>query len=222
NIAHWLSISASARVDFHNRYGTFFSPRLSALVRWSGFTSRLSAGQGFFAPTPLTEETEAAGLARLTIPKPLVAERGRSASLDVSRSTGPLSYTATVFASRVRHPIDVARDGRYELANLPEPTNNSGIELLGTLRKSMFSATASYAYVRSREFESTGRGDTPLTPRHSFGIVGMWERKDRWRLGVECYYTGRQRLEQNPYRSESEPYVIYGFLVERKLGPVRF
>src|SRR5205807_627197 len=100
-IAPWLSVSASARADFQNRYGTFFSPRLSALVRGKGWTSRLSAGQGFFAPTPLTEETEAAGLPRLSIPAPLVAERGRSASFDLTRSLGPASFTATLFGSRV-------------------------------------------------------------------------------------------------------------------------
>ena len=67
-VTPWLSVSASARADFHNQYGTFFSPRLSALLRWQGWTSRVSAGQGFFAPTPLTEETEAAGLTRLQMP----------------------------------------------------------------------------------------------------------------------------------------------------------
>ena len=84
----WLSVSVSAHLDFHNRYGTFFSPRLSVLLRKGGWTSRLSAGQGFFAPTPLTEETEAAGLARLQLPAPLKAERGRNASLDLTRRLG--------------------------------------------------------------------------------------------------------------------------------------
>ena len=41
------------------------------------------------------------------------------------------------------------------------------------------------------------------------------------RFGIECYYTGSQRLEQNPYRSESKPYVLFGFLAERKLGRFR-
>src|SRR5207237_460340 len=45
--------------------------------------------------------------------------------------------------------------------------------------------------------------------------------REVWRIGIECYYTGRQRLEENPYRARSEPYVSTGFLVERKLGPVR-
>jgi outer membrane receptor for ferrienterochelin and colicins len=81
NIVPWLSVSASARADFHNQYGVFLSPRLSALLRWAGFTTRLSAGQGFFAPTPLTEETEAAGLSRLSLPtrsRPNAAETHQS------------------------------------------------------------------------------------------------------------------------------------------------
>ena len=221
SVVSWLSLSASARVDFHNQYGTFFSPRISTLLRWKGWTSRLSAGKGFFAPTPLTEETEAAGLSRLAIPTRLVAERGQSASIDLTRTLGPLSYTATAFASSVRHPIHVERRERYEIVNLPEPAKNLGLEFLGTWRKAPFSATASYTYVRSRELDQGRRVDTPLTPRHSFGLVGMWEKKEAWRIGVECYYTGRQRLEQNPYRSASEPYVSVGLLAERKFGPIR-
>ncbi len=219
-IAPWLSVSASGRVDFHNQFGTFFSPRLSALARWKGWTSRLSAGQGFFAPTPLTEETEAAGLSRLSIPVPLEAERGRSASFDLTRSLGPLSFTTTLFASSVSHPIHVYRTDSYELVNLAGPSKNEGVEFLGTFRKARFSATASYTYVRSSELESGQRLDTPLTPRHSFGLTGMWE-KPKGRIGVESYYTGRQRLEENPYQSESKPYILFGFLLERKLGPVR-
>jgi iron complex outermembrane receptor protein len=219
-IAPWLSVSASGRVDFHNQFGTFFSPRFSALARWQGWTSRFSAGQGFFAPTPLTEETEAAGLSRLLIPVPLVAERGRSASLDLTRSLGPLSFTTTLFASSISHPIYVDRTDSYELVNLPVRSRNRGVEFVGIFRKAPFSATATYSYVRSTEFENGKRLDTPLTPRHSFGLTGMWE-KPKGRIGVEGYYTGRQRLEENPYRAESKPYVLFGFLVERKVGPAR-
>jgi outer membrane receptor for ferrienterochelin and colicins len=62
-----VSLSASGRVDFHREYGTFFSPRISALARAGRWTSRVSVRTGFFASTPLTEETEAAGLTRLQI-----------------------------------------------------------------------------------------------------------------------------------------------------------
>jgi len=219
NIAPWLSISASARADFHSQYGVFLSPRLSALLRWFGFTTRMSAGQGFFAPTPLTEETEAAGLSRLTLPAPLVAERGRSASIDLTRSLGSLSITATLFASNISHPVYVDRGSAYRIVNLPGPTRNRGAELLATWRKAPFAATGSYAYVRSSELDPvSGRAEVPLTPRHSFGLVGMWEKEDVARFGIECYYTGQQSLEYNPYRDFSYPYFIFGAMGEHKVA----
>jgi outer membrane receptor for ferrienterochelin and colicins len=216
-----LSLSASARVDVHSEYGTFFSPRLSALVHAGRWTSRLSVGTGFFGPTPITEETEAAGLTRLEVHQPVEAERGRSASFDLSRQDGPLSYTATVFASRINDPLHVERSPSYVLSTLPDPTTNVGLELLGTLRKAPFSVTATYTYVQARETVNALQQDVPLTPRHSAGLVGMWEAENVGRVGIEWYYTGRQSLEENPYRTLSEPYMIVGLLAERQFGRVR-
>jgi outer membrane receptor for ferrienterochelin and colicins len=216
-----LSISGSARLDHHSEYGTFFSPRVSALARAGRWTSRLSVGTGFFGPTPLTEETEAAGLTRLAIRQPLEAERGLSASFDLSRTDGPLSYTATLFASRITDPLHVERSPSYVLSTLPDPTTNVGLELLATLRREPFSVTASYTYVRARETVSGVEHDVPLTPRHSAGIVGMWEVEDVGRVGIEWYYTGKQSLEENPYRVTSEPYMILGLLAEKQFGRIR-
>ena len=216
-----LSISASARADVHSEYGTFFSPRVSALARAGRWTSRLSVGTGFFGPTPITEETEAAGLSRLDVRQPVEAERGLSASFDVSRTDGPLSYTATLFASRVNDPVHVERSPSYALSTLPDPTTNVGLELLGTFRKEPFSVTATYTYVRARETVDAIARDVPLTPRHSAGVVGMWEAEDLGRLGIEWYYTGRQSLEENPYRAVSEPYMILGLLAEKAFGRIR-
>ncbi len=221
DLAPWLSVSASGRVDRHSRYGTFVSPRLAALVRAAGWTSRLAVGQGFFAATPLTEETEAAGLTRLTIARPLRAERGRSASLDLTRAVGPGTWTLTAFASRVADPIAVERDGRYVLFNRDEASTNVGIEALATVRGGPFVATSTYTYVQSRETGDGGTRDAELTPRHSAGLVGMWEPEGVGRVGIEVYYTGRQRLEVNPYRERSAPYVIVGLLAERRVGAVR-
>jgi outer membrane receptor for ferrienterochelin and colicins len=219
-VQRWLTLSVSGRLDSHSDFGTFVSPRLSALVRNGAWTSRVSLGSGFFAPSALTEETEAAGLARLTVTAPLKAERGRSASVDVTRTQGPLSLTATVFRYDVHDPAVVDR-ASYTLATLGEPTINTGIETVVTFRRSPFNVTGTYTYVHSREGAGADRADTPLTPRHSAGLVGMWEREERGRIGVEAYFTGRQRLEDNPYRSESVGYVLFGGLVERRFGRLR-
>ena len=220
-IAKWLSVSASGRMDHHSEYGTFFSPRLSGLLRAGGWTARLSAGTGFFGPAFLTEETEAAGLSRLVVPVPLVAERGRSASVDVTRMVGPASLTLTLFASRVRNPIDVDRSTAFVLTNAAQPTTTTGVELLGTVRRAPFALTGTYTFVNAREDDGGRRTAVALTPRHSGGIVGMMEAEDVGRVGVEVYYTGRQRLEYNPFRDISSQYVIVGFLGERRFGRVR-
>ena len=84
-----------------------------------------------------------------------------------------------------------------------------------------YALTTTYTYVRSLERDHAGTRDVPLTPRHSAGLVGMWEREDVGRVGLELYYTGTQRLEANPYADRSEPYVILGLLAEKQFGPVR-
>jgi len=221
DVARWLSLSASGRLDRHSEYGTFFSPRVSALLRGGVWTGRVSFGTGFFGPSPLTEETEAAGLSRLEVPRPLHAEEGRSASVDVTRTDGPFSYTLTVFRSRIANPIHVDRTRGFILTNLPAPTTNVGAELLGTLRHEPYTLTATYTYVRARERVDGVRQDVALTPRRAAGIVGMWERKDTGRIGLEFYYTGAQRLEENPFRDRSRPYAVVGLLAERQLGRLR-
>ena len=215
DIRSWLTVSMSGRLDHHSAYGWFVSPRVSALVRTGEWSTRLSAGTGFFGATPLTEETEAAGLTRLSVHGPLEAERGRSASVDVTRTHGPFAYTATIFGSRIADPVHVERS-TYAMRNLEHPTRNVGLELLGTFRQAPIALTGSYTYVRSRERVGQVTSDVAQTPRHSVGFVAMVENEDG-RVGFEVYYTGRQRLEANPYRDTSQPYTLAGVLIERRV-----
>jgi len=217
-VANWLTVSASGRLDWHSEYGTFLSPRVSTLVRLGGFTSRASFGTGFFGPTPLTEETEAAGLTRLEVQEPLIAERGQSFAIDIGYEIGSLASTVTYFRSRIENPIVVEREERYLLRNLDGTSENEGVEVLMTMRRPPFALTASYTYVDARDSELGATRDVPLTPRHSGGLVAMAESEEQGRVGVEFYYTGQQSLEADPYRSRSEPYWILGVLAEKRFG----
>ena len=216
----YLTLSASGRVDFNNRYGTFFSPRVSALIRLPhALTARLSAGTGVFAPTPFTEETEATGLSRILPLKDLQAERARSVSADLGWKSKHLELNATVFGSRVRHPVALRG---LEIVNVDGPTRTAGTEFLARFRHGRFNVVASHTFVHSTEIDRTGlRELVPLTPKYTAGFDTMWEDPDRMRIGFEVYYTGRQRLEDNPYRTESIPYWVFGILVERRVGPFR-
>jgi outer membrane receptor for ferrienterochelin and colicins len=225
--APWATLSASGRLDAHSEYGTFASPRLSLLLRPGAWTARLSAGTGYFAPTPFVEATEGVGLARVAPLDGLVAERAAGASLDVGRELGAVEVNATLFASRIRSALIATRaDGDaslIELRNASRPTRTWGTDLLARYHQEPFHLNATYTYTRSTEEdpESGARREVPLTPRHAAGLVGMWEAEDAGRVGLEVYYTGAQALEENPYRARSRPYWILGFLVERRIGGAR-
>ena len=103
-----LAFSLSARWDAHSEYGSFVSPRASALIRaaeqWS---LRLTAGGGYFAPTPFTEETEEVGLSRALRLDGIEAERARGASADLGGTIGRVEINASIFASFIDDALAV-------------------------------------------------------------------------------------------------------------------
>jgi iron complex outermembrane receptor protein len=220
----WLTLSLSARLDRHSEHGTFASPRVSALLRNGGWTVRTSVGTGYFAPTPFTEETEAVGLGRLEPIADLEAETARSGSLDIGRVFGSVEMNATLFGSEIDDALQAQETGDgLRLVNAAGPTRTWGGEMLARWRFEPFQITATYTRLRSRESDPDGslRREVPLTARDAAGLVGMWEEEGVGRIGLELYYTGRQELEDNPYRSRSRPYFVTGLLVERVFGSVR-
>jgi iron complex outermembrane receptor protein len=201
------------------------NPRLSVLLRPGAWTVRGSVGTGYFAPSPFTDETEAVGLGRLDPYGPLDAERALNGMLDVGHALGPLELNATLFASEIEDALVVSEDGtgRLSLVNSPGPVRTWGTELLARFEQGPIHLTGTHVLTRSTESDpfASDRREVPLTPRHTVGVVGAWEDEAWGRVGAELYYTGRQSLDQNPYRTRSPPYVVLGFLVEKRWGRAR-
>jgi outer membrane receptor for ferrienterochelin and colicins len=215
-------LSASARVDVHSDFGTFVSPRLSALVRRGGpWAVRLSAGRGYFAPSPFTEETEATGLSPLEPLGALQAERADSFSSDVTWARRPFEITGTLFYSRIRGALDVQETGRADfpirLVNAGGPTVTRGTELIARYHAEELDVIATHLYLWSTEPDpSSGAGrrrEVPLNPRHAASLDILWEIGPA-RTGIELFYTGRQALEDNPYRTRGAPYLLWGALID--------
>lgn len=211
-----LTLAASARYDDHDRYGGQFSPRLSLLYKTGPWSVRSSWGRGFYAPTPFVEETEAAGLSRLAPLTALEAETAQTASVDFAYSSGPWEANVALFGSDIEDAVGLMTlsPTLVRLENIAGVTRTRGVEALTRWRNGPFVVTGSYLYVDAIEPDAAGRRDVPLTPRHSAGIVAMWEDHDRGRIGFEAYYTGSQPLEDDPYRTEGDPYWELGLLGE--------
>lgn len=220
-----LTLSASARVDAHSEHGTFVSPRLSALVRpAAAWTMRLSAGRGYFAPTPFTEDTEATGLHRLAPLGDLEAERADSVSGDITWSRLGFEITGTLFYSRIRDALTTIDSGRRDLplalVNAPGPTRTRGTELIARYHAGELDVILSHMYLWSTEPDPEAPGrrrEVPLNPRHAAGLDILWQIGPA-RTGIEFFYTGAQALDDNPYRPRGAPYLLYGALVDWALS----
>ena len=225
DLAPWLTVAGSVRWDEHNRFGGVLSPRLSILTTTGAWTTRISGGTGFFAPTPFTEETEAVGLNRLRVPGDWTREEARSGMIDVGRQIGPVEFNVSAFGSVIDDPLQTLRngDGTLTVQNAPGQVRTWGTEVFTALRTGPWRLIGSHSYLRSTEPDPTGSGrrEVPLTPRHSAGLIGAYEEEDWGRIGIEAYFTGRQALEDDPYRDVSRRHFILGFLVDRKLGRFR-
>ena len=170
------------------------------------------------------DEIEAAGLSRLEPLGELEAETARTASLDVGYADGPWEANVTLFGANIKNATrlrEITPD-RVELVNIDGTTRVRGTELLLRFKQDGFTVTGSYVFVDASESDSSGVGrrDVPLTPKHTAGLVGMWEEHGKGRIGIEAYYTGGQTLEDNPYRERSRPYLHLGILGEITLGKV--
>ena len=156
------------------------------------------------------------------------AERAWSASGDLGWSGPHVELNGTMFGSIIRDPVMLrpaasATPGTLEIVNVHGRTRTTGSELLARLHGGDFGLVLTHTFVHSTEIDRQGldRQLVPLTPKHTAGIVGTWEKEGIGRVGIEMFYTGRQRLDENPYRQDSVPYWLFGMLVERRFGPLR-
>jgi iron complex outermembrane receptor protein len=224
-VAHWLTASASRRVDMHSEFGSFFSPRLSLLfrptARWS---ARVSGGRGHFAPSPFTEETDATGLAPVAPLGHLQPELANSISADLTWRKIPFEITTTLFHSNIAgaqvfRPLP---NGPYaaRIVNAETPTRTSGAEFIARYHEEDIDVIVTHMYLWSTEVgdDGAGRREVPLNPRHTASFDLLLEMGPA-HVGFEVYYTGRQALEDDVYRSRSRPYVLWGIVYTHKVGP---
>jgi len=219
----WLKIAGSARVDVHDRFGTFFSPRLSALFRKqeSAWSVRASIGTGFAAPTPFLEEIDATSLASLLPLRGLRAERASTESLDVKWADEGWDVNVSLFNSEISEPLQAISAGgqMLELTNASGPRRAPGAELLVRCVAGPLQLIGSWSSIDATETGPSGlRQDAPLVPRQSAELAFILESEQRGRIGLEVGYTGRQAIENDPYRSVGEPYLELNALGEIRFG----
>ena len=220
-----LTLSVSARGDAHPQAGLQMTERVAALAKPAeGWSVRLSAGSGFAAPTALTEETEAIGLRNVRPNVELQREQSYGSMLDVNGQLAGAELLVTAYGSVVTNAIqlsdagDASDDGILKNANAG--SRIAGVEGAAIWRFDGGKFLGTYGYMRgSRPDAMSGvREPIPMLSRHRVGGDLMLERPGVYRGGIEGIWYGPQSLDDNPFRSESKPYLYVMAIAVRQFG----
>ena len=191
--------------------------------KWS---VRASIGTGFAPPNATTEETEAVGLRAIRRIAKLHSERSIGGMFDVNGELAGAEVLVTTYTSVISNSLQLAdvenSAGLATLRNAASRSRVSGVEALSVWRFSGGKFIANYGYsLGNRPDANTGVRETaPLLPRHRAGGDLMLEKEGVYRLGLEGTWFGTQALDDNPFRSESKPYVYVMAIAARQFGPL--
>jgi outer membrane receptor protein involved in Fe transport len=213
------------RGDAHPEAGVQLTERLAVLARpaqdWS---VRLSAGTGFAAPTAMIEETEAIGLRSIRPAADLERERSFGSMLDVNGRFGGAELLVTAYSSVITKAVQLADadDGSGEgiLRNASGSTRIGGVEGAAIWRFDGGKFLLTYGYARGTrpDANSEVREPIPMLARHRIGGDLMFEREGKYRWGIEGIWHGVQQLDDNPFRTESKPYLYVMAIAMRQFG----
>lgn len=225
NLHHKLNILAGFRVDYSNRYGLFYTPRIHA--RWNiseNLLWRLSAGKGFRTPVPLAENSYFLASSRdIVIDENLAQEEasnlGTSFTVKFPIKTRDLTLMVDFYHTNFINQVVRNVDSDVHLVHF---TNLDGRSYSNAFQAEMFyelfrGFTLNAAY-RINDVKQTINGqlrEMPLTSRYK-GMLSLSyaTRLNKWQFDFTSQFNGGGRMPDpsttNPLWDESfDPFTVF-------------
>lgn len=223
NATEKITIELGARGDYHNEYGFFFLPRVSGLWKINDhFSTRLGGGLGYKAPSVFTEDAERVQF-RNVLPLDVAntkAERSYGANYDINYRTrlfdGEVGFSINqlFFYTRINNPILLTESTNNNLTYV-QPTGNldtKGTETNAKITYQDFALFIGYTYADVNQHTSGNSTAYPLVSKHRLNNVLMYEVEDKWKIGAEAYYFGKQKLNDG---TTGKAYWTTGLMAEK-------
>ena len=221
-VTDWLSIESGLRGDCVVDYGFAVLPRLSALFKINRkLTSRIGGGLGYKTPTLFTEESERVQYQNILPINSDINKLERSYGLngDVNYRTAitdemTFSINQLFFYTRLNNPLMLipTMHGNSQFQNINGHIASKGAETNVKIRYDVFILYLGYTLTDAVVHENGARYQNPLTPKHTVSTVLMYEEDDKWRIGLEAYYTGKQTLNHG---ATGRSYWLFGAMIEK-------
>ncbi len=221
NATEKFSLETGLRGDYHNQFGFFVLPRISAMLKLNQkLTVRLGGGMGYKAPTVFTEDAERIqfrNVLPISISK-TKAEQSIGGNFDINFRTALskkmfFSINALLFYTQVKNPLLLVANpnGYHEFQQPKGFIDTKGIETNIKLTYGDFKLFIGYTLADVKQHYSTTT-DFPLVARHRLNNVLMYEIEDKLKIGLEAYYFSPQKLNDG---ATGKPYWINGLMIEK-------
>lgn len=214
-------LESGFRTDYSPDWGVFALPRLSLLWKPNNhFSSRVGGGLGYKIPDLFTEEATQINFQNI-LPidsENLVAERSYGLNLDfnyknliadkITYSINQLFYVTDIQNALL---LESTENGLLQFTNAPKSVRSLGAETNIKFTYKDFKWFINYAFINAKLNYLPNKPQKPLTAKHNAGMVLMYE-NDKWRVGYEAYYTGKQELTNG---NTTDDFVIMGLLIQK-------
>jgi outer membrane receptor for ferrienterochelin and colicins len=232
-----ISIIAGARVDYHNLFGTIFTPRIHTLFNLSSTTSmRLSAGKGTRLANVLIENTGVLASARHIVFSALQADYAygfkpdqawnyganfsQDFTLDYRPGTITLDYFYTDFKNQVVLDLDKsAREANFFGLKGKSFSHSFQTQLDYQLMR-RFDLRIAYRYLNVKTDYLSGSLQRPLIPSHRAFVNLAYETKNKWKFDYTVQWLGEQRIpdtSENPAGYQLTDYSPSYFLMNAQV-----
>ncbi|HWR32823.1 MAG TPA: TonB-dependent receptor [Chitinophagaceae bacterium] len=217
-----FNLETGLRTDYVRDYGFAFLPRISALFKLnSKLSSRIGGGLGYKTPAIFAEESERLQY-RNVLPVDATLnemERSYGVNADINYKTtfadGEISFSINhlFFYTRITDPLLLQPDGgNYRFNTVAGHIDSRGMETNIKIGYSDFKLFLGYTLTRAELHQGNNKTESFLTPRHRLNSVLLYEVHEKWKLGLEGYYFGRQQLSDG---ATGKSYWITGFMAEK-------
>lgn len=217
----WV-LEAGLRTDITNNYGGFVLPRLSLLKKIKESSAiRIGGGFGYKVPSMFTESAESMAFQNIIVSNldSLTAEKSQGINIDYNfkkelTEEWSVSFNQLFFYTHLNDPLVLTQTNtnEFKFRNTTGAINTFGFESNLKLQFKDFKLFANYAQINTLLNYGGIDKQQPLTPRHNLGAVIMYEVHEKWRVGYELYFTGKQNRSDF---TRTKAYTEMGFMVMR-------
>ncbi len=208
-LSNKFTLQAGLRTDFHNLYGVFVLPRLSAMYKANNHvTMRLGGGLGYKTPTLFNSEIDERDYRFITgYSHNIQSEKSYGSNFDINYKTKlkswDLTFNQTFFYNKIDNPILlnynflIGNPFVYTInySNANKPIQTTGFETYIAATKDALELYFGYVYTYAQRNYDAINSNLPLIARNKLATVIAYEFSENFRAGVEASYTGKQYLE---------------------------